>query len=233
MLPFDHPSEEDIELFALNRLPDSESAAIEEHLLLCPRCIEACSEAEHWVRCIREGLKRYDDHAKPGIFAPAVERARTARPWPSARRWLVPAAAVIAFIALNVRHNRTSDESIVVQTVANRQPSSVDQQLTVIPASRQSTTDISMPRPHRVRARRVSKPVDRPKMLSIPGVRLTDREPELMDAPGDIEVAAADPAVVPVDALVGDLPEFVEFKRPSFIRRLLGAIARPFRGPKA
>jgi hypothetical protein len=52
-----HPTEEELELYVLDRLPHYRVAKIEEHLLLCPDCQNACIEAAEFAVAMKLALK--------------------------------------------------------------------------------------------------------------------------------------------------------------------------------
>jgi predicted anti-sigma-YlaC factor YlaD len=51
-----HLNEDTLELIALNRLPEPNLAAAEEHLLVCEKCRRALTEADEYVAAMRTGL---------------------------------------------------------------------------------------------------------------------------------------------------------------------------------
>jgi hypothetical protein len=51
-----HETDERLELYALGRLPESEVAAVEEHLLLCETCQDRLDEAEAFALPMREAI---------------------------------------------------------------------------------------------------------------------------------------------------------------------------------
>ena len=52
-----HLSEERLELYALNRLPDSDVIRIEEHLMVCESCRDRLDDTANFAFAIREELK--------------------------------------------------------------------------------------------------------------------------------------------------------------------------------
>ena len=48
-----HPTDEDLELYALDRLDRTSVERIEEHLLVCPECRQEFLELEEWAELIR------------------------------------------------------------------------------------------------------------------------------------------------------------------------------------
>ena len=51
-----HGTDEQLELYALHRLPDAETTVLEEHLLLCAPCQERLTEVENFALGMREAL---------------------------------------------------------------------------------------------------------------------------------------------------------------------------------
>ena len=49
----DHPSDDDLERYAIRTMPDSEIGQLEEHLLICPECRARLDETEQYVTAIR------------------------------------------------------------------------------------------------------------------------------------------------------------------------------------
>ena len=54
--PIQHLNEDTLELIALNRLPEPNLAAAEEHLLVCDACRRALTEMDEYVATMRAGL---------------------------------------------------------------------------------------------------------------------------------------------------------------------------------
>ncbi|MDE3196846.1 MAG: zf-HC2 domain-containing protein [Acidobacteriota bacterium] len=52
-----HPTDDQLELYALRRLTGPENEAIEEHLLLCDPCRSSCEEVADFAIAMREALK--------------------------------------------------------------------------------------------------------------------------------------------------------------------------------
>lgn len=49
----DHPSESDLELYLLHRLPQYRIDALEEHLLLCSDCQALCEQLQSQIEAIQ------------------------------------------------------------------------------------------------------------------------------------------------------------------------------------
>ena len=99
-----HPSEEDLELYALGRLSEEAVPAVEEHLLLCESCQNKITEFEELGRAYRE-------------YGAALPRA-AARP--PARRpvyWAAGlAAAAMLVVAIAVAPSRPAPVAMVELT---------------------------------------------------------------------------------------------------------------------
>jgi len=52
-----HPAEEAIEKYLLGRLDKGQSAAVEEHLLSCPACVDVARRLDDYVRAMRKALE--------------------------------------------------------------------------------------------------------------------------------------------------------------------------------
>ncbi len=95
-----HGTDEQLELYALGRLGESECAAVEDHLLICARCRERLDEAEAFAVSMREALSQ------------APQEAESAHPWLG---WLrrpsfavLGAVAVLALVVFGVIWSRTA-----------------------------------------------------------------------------------------------------------------------------
>jgi hypothetical protein len=55
---YSHESDERLELYALQRLPDSDIICIEEHLLVCNSCRDRLEEAEAFALSMRDAIGR-------------------------------------------------------------------------------------------------------------------------------------------------------------------------------
>ncbi len=52
-----HPPEEALELYALDRLPEEEQIAIDEHLLICEECRRRLSDTDEYVAAMQQALR--------------------------------------------------------------------------------------------------------------------------------------------------------------------------------
>jgi predicted anti-sigma-YlaC factor YlaD len=57
-----HPGEETLEEYLMGRIPESQVAKVEEHLLLCDYCRSFYILIEERIRDIRAGLKVTNEH---------------------------------------------------------------------------------------------------------------------------------------------------------------------------
>ncbi len=53
-----HIPEDDLELYALDRLADDKAAPVEEHLLVCEQCRERLSGLDEYVKAMRAALSK-------------------------------------------------------------------------------------------------------------------------------------------------------------------------------
>lgn len=58
MLLSGHLDEDDLERYALNQISEPELARVEEHLLLCVECQDACIAVQQEIDVIRRALGR-------------------------------------------------------------------------------------------------------------------------------------------------------------------------------
>ena len=66
-----HPTGEHLELYSLGRLSETETAHVEEHLLICETCRQELAETDEYVRIMKQALP----------LATAQEPARAASWW--------------------------------------------------------------------------------------------------------------------------------------------------------
>ena len=84
-----HGTEEQLEQYALGKLPASQTVELEEHLLVCSTCLEQVEANERWAMAVREA--RLADVA---LFASAIAHNRTANAAPISRASR-PLAAIV------------------------------------------------------------------------------------------------------------------------------------------
>ncbi len=51
-----HISEDLLDQYALKKLPESEAAALEEHLLICPKCQDRLQLTEDFIAALRAAV---------------------------------------------------------------------------------------------------------------------------------------------------------------------------------
>jgi anti-sigma factor RsiW len=51
-----HIQDDDLELYALDRLPEPDAAPVEEHLLVCGACRERLTEWDEYVAAMRAAM---------------------------------------------------------------------------------------------------------------------------------------------------------------------------------
>ena len=54
----EHPSDDDLERYAIGTLPDSACAALEEHLLICEVCQDRLAAEIEFVKAIRSAAAK-------------------------------------------------------------------------------------------------------------------------------------------------------------------------------
>jgi len=60
----DHQTDEQLELYALGRLPEPQVAVLEEHLLICPVCRDRLDEADAFAIAMRDAISGEPEEAK-------------------------------------------------------------------------------------------------------------------------------------------------------------------------
>lgn len=59
-----HPAQEKLEQYAANQTPESELAAMEDHLLICEHCQRVIAELDEFKGLIRRGLCEFAESEK-------------------------------------------------------------------------------------------------------------------------------------------------------------------------
>ena len=88
-----HPSEEILEEYGFDRLPEALIAPVEEHLLVCQSCQDAVEEADRFV----SDLKFAARHPVPDV---APTRSSWRLPTPSASAGAILAVAILAVLTV-------------------------------------------------------------------------------------------------------------------------------------
>jgi hypothetical protein len=68
-LESEHASDDDLELYFLNSLPNPQLDRIEQHLLVCTLCIEAAEQLSDDIFLMRLALRRYVASERPRAIA--------------------------------------------------------------------------------------------------------------------------------------------------------------------
>ncbi len=93
-----HPSDQTLEQYALDRLPEEQTAELEEHLLVCPACQDRLAETDAFIQATRQAAHNFM-MLPPSRWA--LIGARLAR-WAShpAPVWAAAAALLLALVVL-------------------------------------------------------------------------------------------------------------------------------------
>jgi hypothetical protein len=83
-----HPAEETLEEYAFNRLAEAETAAVEEHILICSTCQEIFQDMDEYILVMKAATAEYDDRPRLAWFG-----------MPAKLAW-VAATAVVFLLAL-------------------------------------------------------------------------------------------------------------------------------------
>jgi hypothetical protein len=94
-----HQTEEQLELYALGRLPEAGVAAVEEHLLVCASCQEKLDEVEAFALAMREGIAAEPDAGEQTDWFAWLRRP------PSA--WAIGFAAILLAAGLYLSLSRS------------------------------------------------------------------------------------------------------------------------------
>lgn len=60
-----HISQEDLELYCLGRATNAQLAPIEEHLLVCPQCVERAQAMLRYIDTLRAALRKIEEDDAP------------------------------------------------------------------------------------------------------------------------------------------------------------------------
>jgi hypothetical protein len=239
MLATQHPSDDELKLYLLDRLPGRKSVRIAEHLLLCPSCVELSAELEDWIYCVRHEISRIQLFSHRQCVAPV--QARLAPPARPAARlsWQIGygvAAVLVLSIGIGTllfQQRSNSTPSTVALAVAPVLPAQ-----SVQPASQ--FVDPVMPR-FIVRKRRAIKTKSKPYVVAsryfvAPPGRGQISEPEYLLPPEDPVMSIDDVTIAGLVALptdIGQLPAWtVTSPRRNLFLRFLAALVKPFRSDR-
>jgi len=93
-LPADqHIPDEALELYAMNRLPETDTEGLETHLLTCERCQERLKDVDEYVKAVRAALRELRSERGKTFEPAAVSRF-------AAWFWLRPAYTLSAVFAI-------------------------------------------------------------------------------------------------------------------------------------
>ena len=68
VVPLEHPSDEMLEMYALNQIGMDDLDAIEEHLLLCRNCQDRYLDTEQYIGAMKEACRTAHLREKHGVF---------------------------------------------------------------------------------------------------------------------------------------------------------------------
>jgi hypothetical protein len=104
-----HPSDDDLELYSMGRLPEPASIGLEEHIIVCEHCQDRLRESDEYVRLIKDATKAIAKREGDSLTQLNQEttRAKNAVLWLRARTispaaWTAIAAVVVGGIGLAV-----------------------------------------------------------------------------------------------------------------------------------
>lgn len=102
-----HPSDDDIELYSLERLPDEQQQTIEEHLIVCEQCRQRLDQTDEFVAAMQDALLEVQQEGtqRSGV------RPRGAAwiSWVPKQVWAAAAVAAVAVaIVVPLRNTKTT-----------------------------------------------------------------------------------------------------------------------------
>jgi hypothetical protein len=113
-----HPSEEVLEEYAFDRLPEAAKGTVEEHLLICVGCQESLSNVDQYIRLMKHSTARMPLQAN-GFSGPQTDARRMGAMVALMAASMAGATAVLAMM-LATRHLAPSLTSDLVHLVALR-----------------------------------------------------------------------------------------------------------------
>ncbi len=115
----DHCTDDALELYALGRLEDLRTEALEEHLLICEPCQERLDETDIFVRAMKGAAARLRAEQKAESFAARVARSFRL---PAVPMWAASAACVciLAVSVVRMREPVPAGAAIAVSLQAER-----------------------------------------------------------------------------------------------------------------
>ena len=240
MLATQHPSDDELKLYLLDRLPGRKSVRIAEHLLLCPSCVELSAELEDWIYCVRQELSR-KQLSDNGCRAPVQVRRLAPPAFPASnlswRTGFVVAAVLVLSIGMGAllfqRPSASRPSMIASVAVTPALPAPAVQ-----PAAQ--FVEPAMPRPT-VRKRRAIRSKPKPYLFAsrffvAPPMRTQILEPVYWLLPDEPPVSMENVALaglinLPTD--IGQLPAWpVSNPKRNLFLRFLAVLAKPFRSDR-
>jgi hypothetical protein len=236
MLATQHPSDDELKLYLLDRLPGRRSLYIAEHLLLCPVCVELSAKFEDWIYCAQQELSRIQPldgtECTTPVLVPLPMPPAVRAPGPSWHAGHAVAAAFVLSIGLS---------ALLFQRPAGSPP------VTVVPAAAvpaiaappvQQVADFIAPVAAPIARKRRVRAVRRPEPLVVrqftaPPVLMRIYEPEYLLPPPEPALTEATvilAGIAPLPTDIGQLPSWPATtpKRNLFLR-FLALLAKPFR----
>ena len=75
VVPLEHPSDEMLEMYALNQIGLDDLDAIEEHLLLCPSCQDRYLSTEQYIEAMKEACRTAPSRERRSLFGWSLDWA--------------------------------------------------------------------------------------------------------------------------------------------------------------
>ncbi len=94
---WEHPSEEDLERYAMGLLAEADVEAFEEHLLICPACQDQLAQTDEFVKAMRAAAQRLRGRNEPSQ-SKAPTGGLSALLTPSRLAWAAAAVALLAVV---------------------------------------------------------------------------------------------------------------------------------------
>jgi len=113
-----HPEADLIEEYLLGRLPEPETAALEEHLLICERCCLELDRSDEFIRLMKHAAASYTDAEHRPL--PPFGQVWLAFGWKSSLAAILGAGLVTAALAVAIPHRPAAATPPPVQLVSLR-----------------------------------------------------------------------------------------------------------------
>lgn len=234
-LYFDHPSDEDLECYLLEKATPTQADFMEEHYIACSQCVERLDAQLRLIEHVRAAFSTSVHPAQPGTVQ-GVEihtrnvPARSSHAIPTSKRWAIATIAIAASFGLlatlsSVRYGRLENPrttSLIVPVRTHTSMSVLSQTPKTPmapPVSRHRLAQRIWTRP--VRVNRAFDPPTKTQTVLI--------EATLFEAPSlKIEEQVIPPPPLELDI---EAPEFRV--KPSRLRRMFMEIATRLKLPKS